>query len=93
VHDRVKRPLWVTEWNNGANWTNAPDPTPKQQKKTIEAMIKMLDDTPFVERYALYNWVEEVRHLKRDDGSLTPAGEAYRDQASPVSDVQAEPGK
>lgn len=91
IHDRVKRPLWVTEWNNGANWTTAPDPNEKQQKAAIAAMIKMLDETPFVERYALYNWVEEVRHLKRNDGSLTPAGEAYRDKVSPLSHVQAKP--
>ena len=22
IYDTVKRPLWVTEWNNGANWTS-----------------------------------------------------------------------
>ncbi len=36
VHDRVKRPLWVTEWNNGANWTKAPDPSEAQQKEAID---------------------------------------------------------
>ena len=88
VHDRTRRPLWVTEWNNGANWTSAPDPNERQQKAAIAEMIRMLDETPFVERYALYNWVEKVRHVKNDDGSLTPAGEAYRDQKSPVFFVQ-----
>jgi hypothetical protein len=47
-------------------------------------MIKMLDETPFVERYAIYNWVESVRHVRNDDGSLTPAGQVYRDKVSPV---------
>jgi hypothetical protein len=88
VHDRVKRPLWITEWNNGANWTTAPDPNNKQQAAALEAMIGMLDDTPFVERYALYNWVEDCRKAVNDDGSLTPAGEVYRDKVSPVSFVQ-----
>lgn len=88
VHDRTRRPLWVTEWNNGANWTSAPDPDERQQKAAIAEMIRMLDETPFVERYALYNWVEKVRHVKNDDGSLTPAGEVYRDQKSPVFFVQ-----
>ena len=88
IHDRVKRPIWVTEWNNGANWTTAPDPNEKQQKAAIAAMIKMLDETPFVERYAIYNWVEDCRMLSRKDGSLTPAGEVYRDKKSPVSYVQ-----
>lgn len=88
IHDRTKRPIWVTEWNNGANWTKAPDPNPQQQKDAIEEMIKMLDKTPFVERYAIYNWVEESRFVKRKDGSLTPAGEAYRAKRSPISVVQ-----
>ena len=93
VHDRTKRPLWVTEWNNGANWTTTPDPNEKEQRDTIKAMIEMMDETPFVERYALYNWVEPVRELVRKDGSLTPAGEIYRDQVSPVFFQQPKSGK
>ena len=94
IHDRVKRPIWLTEWNNGANWTSAPDPNEKQQKAAIAAMIKMLDETPFVERYALYNWVEDGRRVYRDkEDSLTPAGEAYRDKVSPPSYIQAAPEK
>lgn len=92
VHDRVKRPLWVTEWNNGANWTSGPDPTFAQQQATVAKMIAMLDNTPFVERYAIYNWVEDVRRVKWDDGSLTDAGVAYRDKVSPLSYVQELPG-
>lgn len=93
IHDRVKRPLWVTEWNNGANWTKSPDPNPAQQGDAVREMIEMLDDTPFVERYAIYNWVEEVRHIKNKDNSLTPAGQVYRDKVSPMSYVQAKPEK
>lgn len=93
IHDRVKRPLWITEWNNGANWTTAPDPSAGQQKEAIEEMIEMLDKTPFVERYAIYNWVEAVRHVQGDDGALTPAGEVYRDQVSPVFHVQEKTAK
>ncbi len=88
VHERTGRPIWVTEWNNGANWTKDPDPNPKQQKEAVEAMIEMMDKAPFVERYALFNWVEKCRELVSGDGSLTPAGEAYRDWVSPVSFVQ-----
>lgn len=93
VHDRVKRPLWVTEWNNGANWTKAPKPNARQQKEAVAKMIEMLDKTPFVERYAIYNWVEEMRAVERKDGTLTPAGEVYRDQESPLSHIQAKPGR
>lgn len=91
VYDRVKRPLWVTEWNNGANWTSCADPTFAQQQAAVKAMIDMLDRTPFVERYAIFNWVEDVRRVKWDDGSLTAAGETYRDQKSPLAYIQEIP--
>ncbi|MEK7780229.1 MAG: glycosyl hydrolase, partial [Verrucomicrobiota bacterium] len=91
TYDEVKRPLWITEWNNGANWTGCGDPSFAQQQAAINAMIDMLDSTPFVERYAPYNWVEDVRRLKWDDGSLTSAGTAYRDQVSPIGYVQTLP--
>ena len=85
IHDVVQRPLWVTEWNNGANWTSCADPTFAQQRDTVAAIIDMLDDTPFVERYSIYNWVEDERRVKWDDGSLTDAGTVYRDQSSPLA--------
>jgi len=85
IHERTGRPVWITEWNNGANWTSGRDPDAKEQAKAVEEMIKMLDKTPFVERYALYNWVEEGREIKRKDNSLTPAGEIYRDKLSPLA--------
>jgi autotransporter-associated beta strand protein len=91
TYDQVKRPLWITEWNQGANWTGCGDPSYAQQQASIAAMIDMLDKTPFVERYAPYNWVEDVRRLEWDDGSLTSAGVTYRDQPSPVGHVQALP--
>ena len=88
IYDQVKRPLWVTEWNNGANWTTCGDPTFAQEQAAVSAMITMLDNTPFVERYAIYNWVEDVRRVKWDDGSLTDAGVTYRDKVSPLSYLQ-----
>ncbi len=88
IYDTVKRPLWVTEWNNGANWTTDPDPTFAQQTATVAAMIDMLDNAPFVERYAIYNWVEDVRRVVWDDNSTTDAGAVYRDNASPLAVVQ-----
>lgn len=85
IHERTKRPIWITEWNNGANWTTAPDPSPREQAEAIQEMIKMLDEAPFVERYAIFNWVEDCRHIINKDNSLTPSGMIYRDKNSPVS--------
>ncbi|MDB6070208.1 MAG: hypothetical protein JWL81_1379 [Verrucomicrobiales bacterium] len=84
VADRTKRPVWVTEWNNGANWTSDPDPTYAQQQAAVARMIEMMDNAPFVERYSVYNWVEDVRRMVWDDGWPLAAGETYRDNASPV---------
>ena len=85
IYDVVKRPLWITEWNNGANWTACADPTSTQQDAAVAAIIDMLDSTPFVERYAIYNWVEDVRRVRWDDGTLTAAGVTYRDQNAPLA--------
>ena len=49
-----------------------------------QAMIDMLESAPFVERYAIYNWVEDVRRLVWDDGSTTAAGVTYRDNTAPL---------
>lgn len=94
VHDTTGRPIWVTEWNNGADWTTCTDPTYAQQAECIAAMIEMMEETEWVERYALYNWVEDVRRVEWDDdyGTLTAAGEVYRDQASNIGYVQEIPG-
>ncbi len=91
VHDRTGKPIWVTEWNNGANWTGCGDPSSSQQQAAVNAMMDMMEDAPFVERYALYNWVEDARRVKWDDGSLTAAGRTYRDKASALSHTQELP--
>lgn len=90
TYDTVKRPLWITEWNNGANWTTCSDPDYSQQQACIAAMTAMLDSTPFVERYGIYSWVETVRQVTTN-GVLTGAGIAYRDEYSPIGYLQALP--
>jgi hypothetical protein len=92
VYDNTGRPIWVTEWNNGANWTGCGDPTYAQQAAAIGKMIDMLDSTPWIERYAIYNWVEDVRRVEWDDGWPTDAGIVYRDKVSPIGYQQEVPG-
>ncbi len=91
VYDTYRKPIWITEWNNGANWTTCADPTAAQQQATVAAMLNMLENAYFVERYALYNWVEDVRRVAWDDGSLTDAGVTYRDKISALSHRQEVP--
>lgn len=81
IHKRTKRPLWITEWNNGANWTSESWPeTGKYQKQLSDmtSFFNMLDTTSFVERHAVYNNVEWFRYMIDDSGNLTPAGEMMK---------------
>ncbi|MES2658987.1 MAG: LamG-like jellyroll fold domain-containing protein [Verrucomicrobiota bacterium] len=92
IHDATGKPIWVTEFNNGANWTDdAHDPSTAQNNSVIEAMVNMMDDTPWIERYAVYSNVEWFRDTHYDDGSLTPMGTLYRDHAAPIAYQQEIP--
>ncbi|MBN2162298.1 MAG: hypothetical protein JW713_05080, partial [Pontiellaceae bacterium] len=93
VYDLYHKPIWVTEFNNGANWTTATDPTFQQNSDCIEAMINMMDDTPWIERYAVYSAVEEVRQVYYNAGGYTPMGQMYKDHIAPLAYQQILPGK
>ncbi len=85
VHQATGRPIWITEWNYGANWTNEwwPDDTPALTPANenyaydkIKAIVDFFDETPWIERYSIYNWVEDRRAVVLN-GELTKAGEYY----------------
>lgn len=71
IHQRTGRPLWITEWNNGANWTNNGEPywssDPVQQQlqneEILREVLQMLDTCSFVERYSIYNWVSDRKAI------------------------------
>jgi hypothetical protein len=94
IYDRVKRPLWITEWNNGANWTTESWPSDQQaqfekQLNDIKGILQVLDTASFVERYAIYDWVENKRAMVLAD-TLTLAGKYY---AANKSDFAYNPQK
>jgi autotransporter-associated beta strand protein len=94
IWNNTHRPIWITEWNNGANWTDNnpyPVPTYTQQQQCISAMVNMLESTPFVDRYALYNWVEDTRSLVTSSNTVTPAGTTYSNLVSSIGYSQAMP--
>lgn len=89
IHDRTGRPLWITEWNNGANWTTESWPTDslaclQQQLTAIKGILQVLDTASFVERYSIYNWVEDKRAMVIS-GNLTPAGSYYSADTSEIA--------
>jgi autotransporter-associated beta strand protein len=91
VYQVTGRPVWVTEFNNGANWCGGTPPTLAQNAQRIGEFLDVMESAPFVERYAIYNWVGTNRAMVADDGTLTPAGIVYRDHASAIAYVQALP--
>lgn len=94
------RPIWLTEFNYGANWTEekwpdadrtATEKNMEHQKKGLSEIVEALEANPHLERYAIYNWVEDCRSLYLDDApgegreKLTPAGIWYADHKSNMS--------
>lgn len=84
IHVQTGRPIWITEFNNGANWTSCTDPTYEQNATRISEFIEMMDNAPWIERYSVYSAVEFVRQMTYDTGGLTPAGVSYSANASPA---------
>lgn len=84
-----KRPIWITEWNNGANWTGEAWPSDSnealaKQAAELPLILQVLDSTSVVERYAIYNWVENKRAMILAD-TLTPAGKIYATNKSQLA--------
>jgi autotransporter-associated beta strand protein len=84
------RPIWVTEFNYGANWC-ADTPTPAQEANVIGQFLDVLENSPFVERYSIFNWVGTNRAMVLDNGTLTPAGLIYRDRKTAMAYTQTPP--
>lgn len=68
IHLRTKRPIWITEWNIGANWTKEAWPSDKNEQfakhvRDLKQIINVLDTASFIERYSIYNWVEDKRAM------------------------------
>lgn len=68
MYKETGRPIWITEWNNGANWTSESWPSDlagqwKKSRDITAAVIQKLADAPWVERFSLYNAVEIKRNI------------------------------
>ncbi|MBD0725441.1 hypothetical protein B6A10_09650 [Flavobacterium sp. L1I52] len=72
IYNKYKRPIWITEWNIGANWTgnsfpDAPtmltDANAAKHKNDLVAVLNVLESADYVERYSIYNWVQDARAM------------------------------
>lgn len=85
IANRTGRPIWITEMNYGANWTGWPGSDRSGsasnfaiEKQHFAPVIDGLEESDFMERYAVYNWVEDCRSMYLN-GKLTPMGQYYAD--------------
>lgn len=90
IHEKTGKPIWITEWNNGANWTTCARPTFEQNAQVMSSWLDMMENTPWIERYSVYNWVEDCRAMTLN-GKITPAGVVYRDHPSRIAYLQEIP--
>ena len=97
VYDRTKRPIWITEFNWGGNWTKTYH-SYEDTAKRIAEIIEKYDKEGIIERYAIFNFDEE---LNRDGNfplnkavfktpaipnyEITPIGTAYRNQVTTMA--------
>jgi autotransporter-associated beta strand protein len=96
IYQTTGKPVWVTEWNDGASWCSSGLPGSQAADATaIASDVAMLDSAPFVERYAIYEWFDPSTYLNlittNATPTLTPAGVVYANQQSAMAYTQTLP--
>ena len=81
IYQNTGRPVWLTEMEAGASWNNyaAAITSYDKARQYLQAMLEKLDECDYVERYAIYSFDYWRNYMFYDDGSITPAGQVYRD--------------
>ncbi len=90
VYDRTKRPIWITEFNYGGDWSST-KPTDAAVATRIAEVIQRFDTARIVERYAIFDFHNEsypyryVFTLPKTSYITTPMGSLYRDNVAPMA--------
>lgn len=90
IYENYKRPIWITEWNIGANWTASSfpddadmltDANATKHLNDIIAVLDVLESKDYIERYSIYNWVLNARKMIADINdefrTINPDWESY----------------
>ncbi|MFZ4457048.1 MAG: glycosyl hydrolase [Bacteroidales bacterium] len=90
VYDRTKRPIWITEFNYGGDWTGG-KPTDAQVATYISDIIQKFDTARIIERYAVFDFHNEtipyryVFTLPKTNFIPTPMGLTYGEHVAPMA--------
>jgi len=85
VWDNTGRPLWLTEMEISASWNSNKVTSYEQNRRYLQVLLQKLEETPWVERYAIYGtdmWQTYMFYDANPSKGLTPAGQVYRDHRS-----------
>ena len=84
IWNNTGRPVWLTEMEAGASWNNyaAAITSYDKAREYLQAMLQRLEESNYIERYAIYGFDFWRNKMFYDDGAITPAGEVYRDHRS-----------
>src|ERR1019366_2912695 len=97
VYSLFKRPMWVTEWNDGASWCTPLPADYNAEAAALTNFVTALENSPIVERYAIYSYWSGTAGTNLQlatgsgSGTLTPAGVAYMNLPSKVAYTQVWP--
>lgn len=79
-------PIWITEFNYGAPWAWNTAPTVETINRGLMSYMKMLDETPFIERYCIFNWQPPSPlgiYVSKNPKVLNETGTSYVKHVSP----------
>ena len=91
IYDQYHLPVWITEWNYGAEWNgflDGPGQGPDFFRNQIAGITPILEANQHLERQAFFNVLGDANRMmtNRHEGMrLMPAGEWYRDYKSVTS--------
>lgn len=80
IHDKYKKPIWVTEFAPQTTAGSVEDPkkfTQEEVNRFVAETTRWMEETPFIERYAWHDSHSGTSSLFDEKGKLTETGKAY----------------
>lgn len=92
IHKKTGRPIWLTEFNHGAPWTNKKfkkAPTNQETARKLKEFAEAMNGADFIERYAVFNFDKtDSQNVIDKKFRLTVSGKSYRDVPSVEAEVK-----